>query len=85
MTLVFNNRVIKNAMKHFNIKFNVYSVPLDPSLRKKWIHQISKHQEFDEIPTTYPVCALHFEPLVIHQRGKRKILQKGALPTIFPK
>lgn len=67
------------------MKFNFYSVPLDPLIRRKWIHQISKHQEFDETIAYYPVCSLHFDQSKIQQRGKRTLLVKGALPTIFPK
>lgn len=59
-------------------------MPLDPEIRSKWIAQITKHQEFDEIPVTYPVCKLHFNEQQIIRRGKRNTLQKGAVPTIFP-
>lgn len=60
-------------------------VPLESSLRAKWVHQISKHQEFDYIPVNYPDCTLHFDQSEIIQQGKRTTIQKGALPTIFPR
>lgn len=60
-------------------------MPHDPELRSKWKHQINKHQVFDDIPISFPVCALHFDATQIVRRGKRTTLEKGALPFIFPK
>lgn len=59
-------------------------MPHNPVIRTKWIQQINKHQEFDSIPIVYEVCADHFNPTDIQQRGKRSLLKKGALPKYFP-
>lgn len=64
---------------------NYFSVPHDPTLRQIWIQQIRRHQPFDHIPISYPVCALHFNSSEIIQNRKRATLKKGAAPTIFPK
>lgn len=60
------------------------SVPHEPIVRSKWIEQISRHQQFDERPRTYPVCCLHFNEDEITKSGKRSVLKKGAVPTSFP-
>lgn len=65
--------------------FLLFSAPHEPALRAKWIENISKHQEFNNIVISYPVCCLHFDESEILRRGKRTTLVKGAVPTIFPK
>lgn len=61
-----------------------FSVPHDPILRKKWIEQIEKHQPFDRMPISYPVCERHFDATNLVRNGKRCTLIKGTVPTIFP-
>lgn len=62
-----------------------FSVPHDPPIRQQWIQQIRRHQTFDDTPISYPVCSLHFKSDEILRNGKRTILKKGSVPTIFPK
>lgn len=64
--------------------FLIMSVPFEPVLRSKWKMQIEKHQPFDEIPISYPICALHFDKNCIIKRGKKTNLVNGTVPTIFP-
>lgn len=59
-------------------------MPHDTIVRKQWVHQISRHQKFDDAPISYPVCILHFDTDKIIQRGKRTTLVKGTVPTKFP-
>lgn len=58
--------------------------PID-KLTKLTMDEIGHHQEFDERPTAYPVCSLHFRPDDIIENGRRKTLKKGVISTIFPK
>lgn len=51
--------------------------------RSCWINAIEQHQEFDYYVHTYLVCSLHFKPSDLTILGKRKILKKGTVPTIF--
>ncbi|XP_055308093.1 uncharacterized protein LOC129572181 [Sitodiplosis mosellana] len=62
----------------------LFCVPHDPATRAKWIQQIRRHQDFDDVLISYPVCALHFNPTEIMKNRKRNTLKKGAVPTIFP-
>lgn len=64
--------------------FFCFSVPVKPTLRAKWVAQIEKHQEFDDVILTYLVCADHFDNNDIQTNGSRKVLKKGALPRYFP-
>lgn len=50
----------------------------------KWKAQIEKHQAFDDIPVSYPICALHFTETDIVKRGKKTNLVKNAVPVKFP-
>lgn len=55
-------------------------MPLDGELRKYWIDEISKHQEFETVLTYITLCSLHFAPESI---SRNKKLKENARPTIF--
>lgn len=78
------NSILLHNFSFLIVRSNVSSVPLEPTLRSKWIKQIQKHQKFDEIPIVYPVCADHFNLDDMKKTGKRMILKKGSLPIYFP-
>lgn len=64
--------------------FKNFSVPLNEPSRSKWIQSIEKYQIFDHVIQTYHVCSLHFSPEDIITTGKRNMVVRGRIPTIFP-
>lgn len=66
------------------MKIQYCSLPNDNDLRLKWVDQIRRHQAFDVATSTYSICELHFKQTDVFVSGKRKLLIKGAVPTIFP-
>lgn len=55
----------------------------NPEIYKKWIEAIQEHQHFDFSKVQYNVCIKHFQTDDVEIRGKKKILRKEAVPTIF--
>ena len=60
-----------NSQRHKDIRF--YVIPKDPSLRKKWMHAISR-KDFKTPGSSHRVCSAHFE-------GGKKTYENN-IPTI---
>lgn len=63
--------------------FKKCSVPWKQPDRSKWIETIEQVQPFDYNVQTYYLCQLHFSPDDIVERGNKKSIVPGRLPTIF--
>lgn len=61
----------------------IFSVPLSQPDRNSWISAIEQHQTFDYYIQKFSVCSLHFKPDALMIRGKRTLIVKGAVPSIF--
>lgn len=61
-----------------------FSVPSDKERKDAWVAEIEKFQEFDHYVSKFYLCESHFAEGTITKTGRRAILQRNALPTIFP-
>lgn len=58
--------------------------PAGTEKRIQWVSAIETHQEVGIHTSQILVCENHFEEFLIQKRKDRNILQKGAVPSIFP-
>lgn len=59
-------------------------MPFSQPARSQWINAIESHQQFDYHVQKYYICSLHFAPGNLNIHGKKKIVLKGRVPSIFP-
>lgn len=63
-----------------------FSFPRNELVRKSWIIKIRRDtRKCAEISDTMRVCSAHFEEkdFVLSTNGKRRFLQKDAIPSVF--
>lgn len=58
-------------------------LPKEGELRMKWIEAVTENQNFDHHCSYFMICEKHFENQDFNPNCKKKILKKGAVPTIF--
>lgn len=59
------------------------SVPSSEPERSNWIAAIEQRQSFNYHLHTFHVCSLHFKTVELIIQGRRKLIAKGAVPSIF--
>lgn len=69
----------------FRLILSIFSVPLIGKKRLEWIKTISRYQEFDFFSPRTTICMQHFRTDDILTKNGRYILNKQAVPTIFPR
>lgn len=52
--------------------------------KPQWVCAIEKHQQVDFVTGQILVCELHFDAKLITKRKDRNVLDRQAIPTIFP-
>lgn len=60
------------------------SVPHCQDIRSQWIRAIERHQQFEYHIQTFTVCSLHFRSDDLKAHGKRRVVKRGRIPSIFP-
>lgn len=74
----------KNNAKIKGISF--FSAPKENKLRKKWLVKIRRDERKNvHVSDTMRVCSAHFldTDIVYSNNGKRRCLQKDAVPSVF--
>lgn len=69
----------------FNSVISFHSFPLDDETRKKWLRNVGR-EDFNVSPNTR-VCSRHFKSddlIEPSTPAARRLLKKGAVPTLFP-
>lgn len=71
-----------SSEKKKNVSY--FCVPFEHAMRKKWIHAIEIHQEFNYKIANYRICEEHFKSEDIMKQNTKKKLIAGAVPSVFP-
>lgn len=64
--------------------FQIAPYSAKDEVKHQWVCAIEKHQKVDFYHCQILVCELHFDAKLITKRKDRNILDKQAVPTIFP-